>query len=411
MPVIISDDVDEPRYPIMANCGETQELTDDEIDDYTDCGCGQGTDCCGNRHCEACHDSGDESYFEDEDDGYGGVLNYYSYTPDPLIFYGGDKGAAGVPFYGMEIEITCNSRETMRWAKSAFNKGYERDNLVYLKSDGSVAGFEAVTHPMTYPWALDNFPWDVLPELKAKGCTIRPSDNGIHVHVSRTGFDSDAHTLRWFKLLYRNQADVIRCARRETTWARFSPDHRRGQFAHLKAQKGMVLNGSLDAQLTELDRQLRTEQRVLQRRPEYSFINRVDSYDWTATQRRAYEEYEREYRRISDRYRRQMDTLRRRRIEDTTARERYAAINTTNAHTFEVRLFASTLDVATAQSTIGLVSATVEYARTLSSADIIKRDGLTWPKFTEWLDGQPLYAAVRHANTVLVTGTRARSTI
>jgi hypothetical protein len=410
MPVIISDDVDEPRYPIMANCGETQELTDDEIDDYTDCGCGQGTDCCGNRHCEACHNIIEESYDED-DDGYGGVLNYYSYTPDPLIFYGGDKGAAGVPFYGMEIEITCNSRETMRWAKSAFNKGYERDNLVYLKSDGSVAGFEAVTHPMTYPWALDNFPWDVLPELKAKGCTIRPSDNGIHVHVSRTGFDSDAHTLRWFKLLYRNQADVIRCARRETTWARFSADHRRGQFAHLKAQKGMVLNGSIDTQLATLERQLRTEQRDLQRRPEYSFIQRVDSYDWTAAQRLLYEEYEREYRRISDRYRRLMDTLRRRRVEDTTARERYAAINTTNAHTFEVRLFASTLDVTTAQSTIGLVSATVEYARTLTSADIIKREGLTWPKFTEWLAEQPLYAAVRHANTVLVTGTRARSTI
>jgi hypothetical protein len=411
MPIIAGTDVT-PSEPATAlyitQCGDEMELTDDEYEEYSDCGCGQGVDCCGNRHCGACHE--DDVDEEEDDDGYRDVLHYYSYTPDPLVFHGGTEAAPGVPFYGMEIEITCGDRNVMRWARTEFNKGYPTDGLVYLKQDGSVQGMEAVTHPMTYPWALDNFPWDVLPELKARGCTIRPSDNGIHVHVSRTGFDSDAHTLRWFKLLYRNQADVLRCARRETSWARFSAAHQRGQFAHLKAQKGLLSNGMIERQITERDQRLRNDIRVLQRRPEYLFIQTEDSYYFTSEQRSLHRDYEREWRRIRDEARVETDALRRRMIEDTTARERYAAINTTNEATFEVRLFASTLDVATAQSTIGLVSATVEYARTLSSADIIKREGLTWPKFSQWLEDQPLYAAVRLANDKLTAG-RARSAI
>lgn len=411
MPLITTEDTEEePRYPVETICGETNELTDDEIDSYSDCGCGQGTDCCGSRFCSECHDSSDDDSYEDEDR-YGEVLHYYSFTPDPLIFYGGIEAELGVPFYGMEIEITCDSYDTMRWAREAFNKGRGTDELVYLKQDGSVNGFEAVTHPMTYPWALENFPWDVLPELKTKGCTIRPADNGIHVHVSRTGFDSDAHTLRWFKLLYRNQSDVLRVARRETRWARFSADHRKGQFAHLKAQKGILFNTTIDRQILERDARFDRDITALADQDEYRFIRTIATYNYTREQQRRRDDYDTEYSRISRAHARDVTELRRHRVEDTTARERYAAINTTNPHTFEVRLFASTLDVATAQSTIGLVSATVEYARGLHSQDIIKHEALTWPKFSEWLEDQPLYAAVRHANGHLVTSTRARSTI
>lgn len=415
MPDIVSTPV--PSIGIETGCGEYHDLTGEEYDNWQDCGCGQGVDCCGSRYCEGCHVSEEEEEYYDPDDRYGDILNYYSYTPDPLHFWSGDHGPTdepplGVAYYGMEIEVTCHDRDTMRWAKQAFNRKHGGDDLVYLKSDGSVQGFEAVTHPMTYPWALENFPWDVLPELKARGCTIRPSDNGIHVHVSRSGFDSDAHALRWFKLLYRNKEDVTRLARRESgQWARFTTTHQRGQFAHLKIQKQRLAGGggSLYDLTYAAERRYNEEVRRLQREPQYSFRRDLSSYRYDDEQRRLSAEFDRRYTEMGAAYQAEVDGIRRRHVEDTTT-DRYSAINTTNQATFEVRLFASTLDVATAQSTIGLVAATVEYARTLTSAKIIKEDGLKWPVFSAWLADQPLYAAVRHANEH-TSGGRARSSI
>ncbi len=167
--------------------------------------------------------------------------------------------------------------------------------------------------------AMASFPWHLLPAFQSAGCDIDPDSNGIHVHVSRAAFATPSHLYRWMKLIYRNQADCLDIARRDSgQWAGFATKHRRGHLDHIKIRKGMRM-------------------------------------------------------RYGDEYR-----------YDPTG-ERYSAINTTNDATLEVRIFASTLNVADAQSALQLVAASVEYTRGLRAADVCQHDGWSWAEFGAWV--------------------------
>jgi hypothetical protein len=186
--------------------------------------------------------------------------------------------------------------------------------LGYLKSDESIGGgFELVTHPMSYPWALANFPWGLLPALARSGCQATDR-TGLHVHVSRDGFASASHVFRWMKFVYRNQAPVTALARRDSDqWARFDDDDRYRVKDYAKGYPGLY---------------------------------------------------------------------------------RYRAINTLNLHTFELRIFASSLDPVQVKAALGFAAATVEYTRTLTVADITRRHGWGWDAFVTWLADRPRYAAL-----------------
>ncbi len=136
----------------------------------------------------------------------------YSYKPDPR-FHG-----TGPLFLGMELEVIVahNYDESVRTACD------ELASLGYLKHDSSIypRGFEIVTHPMSYRYAIEQFPWQLLGELDELGC-VTDSSVGLHVHASRDGFDSPAHIYRWMKLLYRNESAVSAIARRRSHFAPF----------------------------------------------------------------------------------------------------------------------------------------------------------------------------------------------
>jgi hypothetical protein len=140
----------------------------------------------------------------------GGRINSYGYKPAP-IFHGN-----GPLFLGMELEM--ETRDKLAAAETAM-LGF--GDLVYLKEDGSIRdGFEMVTHPMDHGYAMDRVDWSTLDRLAAAGAFVRPDSNGLHVHVSRDGFDCDSHVYRWMKLLYRNQRMMRRVARRNSdSWA------------------------------------------------------------------------------------------------------------------------------------------------------------------------------------------------
>jgi hypothetical protein len=122
------------------------------------------------------------------------------------------------------MELETETEDKMAAACAAI-KGF--GNLVYLKEDGSIRdGFELVTHPMDHDYAMGSVNWSALRDMESAGAFVRPNDNGIHVHVSRDGFSSDAHVYRWMKLLYRNQAMMVRAARRDSTWARWEREAR-----------------------------------------------------------------------------------------------------------------------------------------------------------------------------------------
>jgi hypothetical protein len=260
---------------------------------------------CGNG-CDDSDDCGPEacSCGECRDEASDGLVYSYSYKPRP-IFHG-----KGPLFLGPEIEIQTpygGDEECVQLATRYLGE------LGYLKADSSIGhGFEIVTHPMSYEWALANFPWQMLTDLAELGCAATDS-TGIHVHVSRAGFASDCHTYRWMKFIYRNQAQVTTLARRYSAdWAAFTDDDRRAVKHYAKGGRS----------------------------------------------------------------------------------HRYRAINTNNTDTFELRIFASSLEPAEVQAALGFAAASVEYTRHLNAHSIAHRGGWAWPAFVTWLSGQPTYQAL-----------------
>lgn len=255
-------------------------------------GCVNG--CCDPDECD-CDDCRD-------DDSLGGLVQDYEYKPWP-VFHG-----TGPLFLGPEIEIETPHFGGWECAEMANS---HLEGLGYLKNDSSISsGFEIVTHPMSYQWAMDNFPWQMLTELRRRGCHASEA-TGIHVHVSRTGFACASHTYRWMKFIYRNEQQVTTLARRSCpAYAAFTKDDRRAVKDYVKGAVG----------------------------------------------------------------------------------HRYRAINTGNEDTFELRIFASSLEPEEVKAALGFAAASVEYTRTLTFQQITDAAGWTWKAFVAWLDDQPTYA-------------------
>jgi hypothetical protein len=83
---------------------------------------------------------------------------------------------------------------------------------------------------------------------------------------------------------------------------------------------------------------------------------------------------------------------------------RYQAINTQNTDTFELRIFASTLQPLQVQAALAFASATVAYTRTLTVTAITRDHGWSWPAFTRWLATRPVYAPLLDQVRALTTG-------
>lgn len=240
------------------------------------------------------------------DDGDSGcdLVHGYSYKPKPRFH--GD----GPLFLGFELEINAPQIDL---SDSAFTACEHLGDLGYLKEDSSINGgsgwgFEIVTHPMSYRWAMDHFPWKMLSDLERIGCTA--TGNGLHVHISRAAFESPAHVYRWMTFLYRNATHVTGVARRVSEcWASFDDYDRKHVKDYAKGVKG----------------------------------------------------------------------------------RRYQAINTQNDDTFELRVFASSLNRQEVQAALGLAAGSVEYTRDLTVPDIVHRSAWEWSAFSAWLGERTEY--------------------
>lgn len=296
------------------------------------CGCGSGwwsderIDSSVDDYYDDDYDSDSDDYDSDDyDSDDGRLIHSYEYKPHP-VFHGD-----GPLYLGAEIEVAAyNEREVARNAQQWLG------DIGYLKSDSSIGGgVEIVTHPMSYRFAMDSFPWDMLPSLQAMGAQAT-RNTGIHVHVSRAGFASPSHVYRWYKFIYRNEADVVKLARRESDqWAPFTREARRSAKDVAKPPQ---------------------RRRIIQDRYGYRYNAPTPA-----------------------------ETL-----------GRYQAINVTNAETFELRIFASSLDPAEVKTTLAFAAATVEYTRGLTSHDVARHGGWTWPAFTGWAASRPEFGPLHH---------------
>lgn len=191
----------------------------------------------GEYWCEGCYEH-EGSYCEDCDqyfsrecegcgEGSGGrsnLIHQYSYKPSPT-FFGDDKHNL---YFGLELEMEIRSgnlRESAQYIQSKVG------DSIYLKDDSSIGrggytGFELVSHPLSFGHWISQMSnlWEGLEYLRdnEQARSWDAESCGIHIHASRAGFKSGAHTHRWLTLIYKNAPEMMKFAGRKSDYAKFN---------------------------------------------------------------------------------------------------------------------------------------------------------------------------------------------
>ena len=191
----------------------------------------------GEYWCEGCYESEGsycedcDQYFSSECEGCGegsssrsNLIHQYSYKPSPR-FFGNDKHNL---YFGLELEMEIRSgnlRESSQYIQSKVG------DSIYLKDDSSIgrggyAGFELVSHPLSFGHWISQMSnlWEGLDYLRdnEQARSWDAENCGIHIHTSRAGFKSGAHTHRWLTLIYKNAPEMMKFAGRKSDYAKFN---------------------------------------------------------------------------------------------------------------------------------------------------------------------------------------------
>lgn len=218
MPEIFQD---EPEYDESCyTCGEGGYEGDFTRSEYT-----------GYRYCDYCYD---EHLSEVERETHcDGVIQSYGYKPAPNFL--SDDGTQSyyveylesdktlTPLYmGFELETeNVDGGGLLHGAEHVFNGVNAGGDVVYLKEDGSLShGFEIVSHPATMGYFMNHFQWKFIGDLRDMGYKAWNAKScGLHVHLSRSAFVSDKHLAVFVIMLYKNSADMVRFAGRQSSYA------------------------------------------------------------------------------------------------------------------------------------------------------------------------------------------------
>ncbi len=265
--------------------------------------------------CEEYNADGCDRCSEDTDSYGNRVIHDYSYRPD-AIFHSTDKNER--LFFGLEIEVEGWDSKSDS-AMHAYQ--LESMDLAYLKNDGSLNnGFEIVTHPMSHDFFKNEASdfWSVLEDLRSKnGVRVKSWDTktcGLHIHISRTGFNGGAHMHRFLNLVYSNPDFYSTLAGRTSDqWAKFTDIYRREYKRDANGERIFNLDNGYEIETKR------------------TFKHKLDNE------------------RNSD---------------------RYSAVNTLNRETLEMRIFRGSVNGETIKAQIDLAHASVEYTRNLTVQDV-----------------------------------------
>lgn len=168
-------------------------------------------------------------------------VHQWNYRPSLVFHTLGDgtdvkiiKSIDRTPYLGFELEVEFDGNHD----QAAQAIADTIDGIAYLKEDGSVsAGFELVTHPMTYDYAVQRFPWQVLADMAEVFDGTAEENCGLHVHVSKAAFATPSHEYRWLLFWHRNQRVMRRLARRDSAdYAAWTDEARRNAKRVAKKQ-------------------------------------------------------------------------------------------------------------------------------------------------------------------------------
>ena len=276
---------------------------------------------CDNYYADGCDSCADNT------DDYGNrVIHDYTYRPDAK-FHSTDKNER--LYFGIEVEVE-DPRTLTESARYAHR--LEGMELAYLKHDGSLScGYEIVTHPMSHDFFKNEASdlWDTLEHLRTfyKVKSWDTTTCGLHIHISRTGFNGGGHMHRFLNLIYSNQDFYQRLAgREESRWATFS-DIMRNEVVY-DEWGGYAVDEHGNYQYTT----------------KRDIVSKLQGYNT----------------------------------------ERYSAVNTRNRETLEIRIFKGTVNTNTIKSHIDLAHASVEYTRSLTVRDV-REGALAWIKFADYI--------------------------
>lgn len=295
-------------YPNGRNCGR--------------CSCQHcypfGRSDCRNVHCQECGGSGRGGDCGDPACGTCNVVREYSFAPAPRFFAlaKGRKVAQvrtidrSIPFYGIEVEAERNRSSPISREGLVALVRKVGDGGYYVKGDGSLRdGIEVVSHPATFAaWCARGPEMAWAEQLRKAGCSSYNTDTcGMHVHVSRSAVSEAA------------QAKILLFFARYTpsiaTWSRRKSELL-ARYARIEVDGGSVI------------------------------VDKVKNYG-IAT-----------------------GTAERRHGPQRHSAGRYVALNLTNQHTLEVRIFRGTLISRSILTNIGLVESFVGFARVTPSGNI-----------------------------------------
>jgi len=229
------------------------DLCDSYFTGYT-----YGTDDSNEVMCERCYEN-NTTYCEDCDATYLNGCEYnhdedndtrlvhdYSYRPDPKFHSAEDENTR--LYFGIEVEteVRGGSYENRRYA-AEYAVRLEQEGLAYLKSDGSLeCGFEIVSHPMTHNYFMNKASvlWNTIGTLKSDYDMMAWGTKtcGLHIHISRAGFNGGSHQHRFLQLVYNNKDFYeVLAGRSSSHWAKFNdnidPDTGQKSLKH-KFQRG-----------------------------------------------------------------------------------------------------------------------------------------------------------------------------
>lgn len=136
------------------------------------------------------------------------LIHDYSFRPEPVFFISRGltaiRSSRSMTFTGFELEMEAVETNVDDGAQFATEKFGE---WCYLKYDGSLSnGFEMVSHPLSYRYFLESFPFADLSELAKLGMrSANTGTCGLHIHINKSFFQSHPSTMyRFMSLFYRN---------------------------------------------------------------------------------------------------------------------------------------------------------------------------------------------------------------
>jgi hypothetical protein len=300
-------------------------------------------------YCESCDEWNSDGCDSCSDEDGIRIIHDYSYRPD-AIFHSTDKNER--LFFGLEIEVEArdNLRESAEYAHQL-----ESMDLAYLKHDGSLnSGFEIVTHPMSHEFfkneASDFFA--VIEGLRSRhGIRVKSWDTrtcGLHIHISRTGFNGGSHMHRFLNLVYSNPDFYSTLAGRTSDqWAKFTDIWQREYKRDSNGER------------------LWSEDNGYEITDKRTFMHK---------------------------------------LQPDRNSDRYSAVNTNNRETLEMRIFRGSVNGDTIKAQIDLAHASVEYTRTLTVQDV--RNGALSADLFMWyvFQNEALYPELSARIDKLVVG-------